>query len=112
MSFARLQQMIGVFGWLDTNSPGFTLFLWIVALGSVLTLALLVGPRRLVVATTAILVLTVLLPIALEVPSVCAAGYFWQGRYTLPLAVGVPVLAGIAAASGAADGINCESADS
>jgi predicted membrane protein DUF2142 len=99
MSFTRFEQMIGVFGWLDTNSPGFTFFLWILALGSVLTLAVLVGHRRLVAAATVLVGLTILVPIALEVPNVRAAGYFWQGRYTLPLAVGVPVLAGIAAAA-------------
>jgi hypothetical protein len=99
MSFTRFEQMIGVFGWLDTKSPGFTLFLWILALGSVLTLAVLVGHRRLVAAATVLVGLTILVPIALEVPNVPAAGYFWQGRYTLPLAVGVPVLAGIAAAA-------------
>ncbi len=99
LSFSRFQQMIGVFGWLDTSVPGFTLFIWIFALGTVLTLAVMLGRARLTTVAIVLGVLTILVPIALEVPNVHAAGYFWQGRYTLPLAVGVPVLAGLSAAS-------------
>ena len=39
--------------------------------------------------------LTVLSPLV-ELPSVRSTGLIWQGRYTLPLAVGIPILAGYA----------------
>jgi uncharacterized membrane protein len=32
-------------------------------------------------------------PVVLEARSISEGGYFWQGRYTLPLAVGLPLLA-------------------
>jgi hypothetical protein len=99
LALTRFDQMIGVFGWLDTNSPALTTFLWIAVIGTLLTVAALVGDGRLVAAALVTAVLTVLVPVALEVPNVHAAGFFWQGRYGLPLAVGVPILAGIAAAT-------------
>ena len=37
----------------------------------------------------------IVLPVVVETAGVHKAGFIWQGRYTLPLAVGVPVIAGI-----------------
>lgn len=99
LTFTRFDQMVGVFGWLDTSSPGLTIFVWIAGLGTMLTLATVAGNGRLAAAAFVTAVLTVLVPVVLEAPNVRAAGFFWQGRYTLPLAVGVPVVAGIAAAT-------------
>jgi hypothetical protein len=39
------------------------------------------------------LALTVLVPALVEASSFPRIGYWWQGRYSLPLAVGVPLLA-------------------
>jgi len=38
-------------------------------------------------------VAVVAVPVTLEARSISEVGYFWQGRYTLPLAVGLPLLA-------------------
>jgi hypothetical protein len=94
--FELLRQMIGVFGWLDTPAPTLTLVIWLIALGGVLGLAIAVTPRRWTIALGIVAGLVVVLPVLLEAWQVREIGFQWQGRYTLPLAVGLPVLAAIA----------------
>jgi hypothetical protein len=90
-------EMVGFFGWLDTPSPMLTVFLWTFALGGLLLLAVTFGRTRWLVATLALLALVVVIPVLLEFGALrdIIAGR-WQGRYTLPLAVGVPFLAAMA----------------
>jgi hypothetical protein len=38
-------------------------------------------------------VAVVAVPVVLEARSISEVGYFWQGRYSLPLAVGLPLVA-------------------
>ena len=96
-TFWWYHQMIGYFGWLDTPSPELTVFLWTLVIGGLVVLALGLGARRWVLATLAVLGVTIALPIVLE----CAQsqGYgtgHWQGRYALTFAVGAPILAVLA----------------
>ena len=94
----EIRQMVGVFGGLDTFSPSLTYYLWFSALGFVLLLGLAVSPLRLALALLGVLAVTVFLPVALESSRVEEYGFPWQGRYILPLAVGLPVLAAFAVA--------------
>jgi hypothetical protein len=87
------REMVGVFGWLDTASPTLTYVLWLVLLGSVVGTALLFATRRGTIALWLLGVLIVLLPIGLEYRLAPVQGWTWQGRYTLPLAIGLPILA-------------------
>jgi Predicted membrane protein (DUF2142) len=96
----RLHDMVGVFGWLDTNSPALTYLLWAAGVGAVVLLGLAGAARLPRAALVGVMVLTIAVPIASEVPGANMYGFAWQGRYTLPLAVGVPILAGLAAAVG------------
>lgn len=91
-----IRQMVGVFGWLDTPSPALTLYLWFFATGTLVVLGLVAARRRILVGLLLVMVATVLLPRALEFPSVQKYGFGWQGRYGLPVAVGVPLLAAFA----------------
>lgn len=95
--FGILREMIGVFGWLDTPSPGGTLVLWLVALGAILALSLGSANRRWIGAIGAVLGFAFLAPIALDAITVADAGFIVQGRYILPIAAGFPILAGVAA---------------
>ena len=88
-----LEEMIGVFGWLDTRIPAAVVVGWLVVLGIVLALALVTGRRRDLVVLAGLGVAAVAVPVALEVQGVSAVGFIWQGRYSLPLAIGVPLLA-------------------
>ena len=85
-------EMIGVFGWLDTRAPSFTLFAWPAVVSGLLVLALVLGSRRSAVGLLAVLGTTVLLPVVVQYPNAVEQGLPWQGRYTLPIAVGLPIL--------------------
>lgn len=93
---------VGIFGWLDTPAPLFTVLAWAAAfLGLVVA-----GLARLQLRQLAALVLTgvlvVTVPAAINAKQVHVDGIIWQARYTLPFAVGLPLLAAaIAARQGA-----------
>jgi hypothetical protein len=88
------RQMIGDFGWNEVPAPAFTLYMWIAALGGLAALAFVFGRRRDTVVLAVVGVLSAALPIALIVYQ---SGYApWLGRYTMPFAVGAPVVAGLA----------------
>ena len=85
--------MIGVFGWLDTPAPLLTYLVWYVAIGVVVLLALSSTHARGNVALLFLVALVVLVPMAISYREAHRLGLFWQGRYTLPMATGIPVLA-------------------
>ncbi|HMG27467.1 MAG TPA: DUF2142 domain-containing protein, partial [Acidimicrobiia bacterium] len=93
-SYSYLREMIGVFGWRDVPAPTLTFLIWFAALGGLGALAVAFGRRRDVVALLVVTIATVVVPVALYVEQAGYAG--WQGRYGMPVAVGVPVLAGLA----------------
>ena len=100
--FTWLREMVGVFGWLDTPAPTLVLVAWIAGLGALLGYALLTANRRVVLGTGLVLAASVLAPVAYQVRLANSVGYFWQGRYLLPFAAGLPILAAIGAARGPA----------
>jgi hypothetical protein len=89
-------EMLGNLGWLDTTLPTLTYVLLTVALGALALLAVAVGIRRYATAMLVAIVITVVTPIVLEAWQAREYGFYWQGRYTLPFAVGVPLLAAFA----------------
>ncbi|WP_432456753.1 DUF2142 domain-containing protein [Cellulomonas iranensis] len=90
-----VEQMIGVFGWIDTPAPGTAILLVSGVLGLLGVLALAVARRREWISLGGLSLAVVLLPIVLQVPNATSVGLPWQGRYLLAVAVGVPVLAGV-----------------
>jgi hypothetical protein len=94
----RLQEMVGWFGWLDTPSPGFTYIVWVAALAALAALAIVVGQRRFVIVAALTAVVAVAAPIGFETLQARRIGFFWQGRYSMPMAIGVPVLLALSAA--------------
>jgi len=91
-SYTWFEQMVGVLGWLDTSLPRVTYLFWFIAVGGVAALGALVarGRRLAVLVLLVLLVLTV--PVAIEYSQARRVGMVWQGRYILPLAVGIPML--------------------
>ncbi len=87
------QQMVGVFGWLDTGSPLVTFAIWYGAIGFVVVLALGVADARWVLAMVVLIAVVLLVPVAIVYAQVHRLGVDWQGRYIMPMAVGVPLLA-------------------
>ena len=92
----HLHQMIGNFGWLDAPSPALTVLVWNAVVGALLMVATAVAVRRDRAALLLAAVVVVAMPVALQIPTAVETGLIWQGRYTLPAAVGVPMVAAIA----------------
>src|SRR5262249_49329825 len=91
--YSLLRQMIGLFGWFDTASPALTYVIWIAAVGILVGLSVLLAPRIWSGVVGVLVVLTIVVPIVLESLEANQTGYIWSGRYTLPLAVGIPIVA-------------------
>lgn len=91
----RTEELIGVFGSLDTRLPGLVWHAWL-WIGVFLPLAALLARRWWpLVVLAGLMALSVLLPVFLEALRYNQLGSVWQGRYSLPLAAGVPILAGM-----------------
>jgi hypothetical protein len=91
--FVSLREMVDTFGWRDTRAPILTLVFWAVVTGLLVLVAVAWVRRRQVVVLGTLVVATVVVPIVMQATFYRHAGTIWQGRYTLPLAVGIPILA-------------------
>jgi len=91
-----LHQMVGIFGWLDAPAAPLSYYFWFFAIGLLLLLALAAASPRSRLALIGLCAACVLLPVALESRVAPYLGLVWQARYTMPIAVGVPVLAAYA----------------
>jgi hypothetical protein len=93
------RQMIGVFGAPDMFVNTVTILLWSMLLGGVVLLAVAIGRRRTLLVMGGTLAVAIAMPIVADVSQADRFTFAWQGRYTIPLAVGIPLLAGIAVAT-------------
>lgn len=91
----EITQMIGHFGWLDSPAPGWTYLGYLLALGALAAVALPLLSARQRLSVLAVAVLVLVLPVLLELTSYRESAFAWQGRYTLPLATGLPLLMGL-----------------
>lgn len=87
---------VGLFGWVDTPAPSFTLIVWAaLMLGLVLAaLILATSVRRLSVIL--LLVALVLVPAIAQAAVITNAGFIWQGRYTLAIVLALLLASGMA----------------
>ncbi|NTW40858.1 MAG: DUF2142 domain-containing protein [Cellulomonadaceae bacterium] len=94
--------MLGHFGWLDTALPQW-LYLWLaVAIGVTPVIAVLVAQtRKDQLAVLGVGALALALPVLIQAWQAKNVGVIWQGRYSMPLMVGLPVVAGFVLRSGA-----------
>jgi hypothetical protein len=83
-----LRHMFGVLGWLDTPMPGLLLFLSIAAWAVLLTRLPSIGTAAKMCGIFGI----VIMPSAIEALGWAAYPAWWQGRYTLPFALGFVLL--------------------
>ncbi len=87
-----LDQMVGVTSWLDTYVPAPIYRIWQFTAAGLLLWGLVLGQRADQLRLLILLAGGVLVPSALEVWYVNTQGFVTQGRYMLPLLVGVPLL--------------------
>jgi hypothetical protein len=90
-----LQEMVGIFGSHETLAPLATYAIWAVGIAVLGIAAVVVGRRRDVVALLTLVAACVVLPIAIQFLHARDLGIVWQGRYTLPAAVGIPILGSV-----------------
>lgn len=83
-TFENGQNMVGVFGWLDTPAPPMVYLIWgglLVAAGAV---GVVVLRGRALIAAGLLVAAVVLVPPLLQAVFIGGGGYIWQGRYALP----------------------------
>lgn len=95
-----LRQMVGVFGWRTTYPPVLLAAVWLLAVAALVAAGLWAGPRRSRFGILVAVAAALSVPVILESYRAQDHGFAWQGRYGLPLAVGVPVTAALALTTG------------
>ena len=88
-----LREMVGILGWLDTELPGIVYQSWYAIVIGVLIIALWRGNWREKVVVATLCALVVLIPLVLVARQAKTLGVVWQGRDTMPLGVGVVIMA-------------------
>lgn len=83
VSFSR--QIIGLFGWMDTDAPDVVAFVWAVLIGVTLVAAAVLLRRRALLVFAILAAAYVLLPAVIQAAFVTGGGYIWQGRYAFAL---------------------------
>ncbi|MGW4460697.1 DUF2142 domain-containing protein [Micromonospora sp. NPDC004704] len=88
-----IQELVGVLGWLDTPLPMVINLAWYFSVGTLVLLALALGGNAARWRVAGLGVLGMLVPSVIEAINVNEYAFIGQGRYFLPLLVGVPILA-------------------
>lgn len=88
---ANLEEAVGVLGWLDVVLPFVAIVLAVGAIG-LLAAAAVLDRNRLILIAAAIVAVSVLTSWVFELYQGNTSARYWQGRYSLPLLVGVPVV--------------------
>ncbi len=88
----NLRGAVGILGWLDTPIPTASLYLFVLAIGALFGFAFVDGQRSLAVSMAAVVGVAVTASWTLTMLQNNDTGTYWQGRYYLPLLVGVPIL--------------------
>lgn len=87
----HLEQLVGVLGWLDAPVPTTGVYLFWAAIGGLATVAVL-EYRPAAIAFSVGLAFAVVAAWMLELGSGADYGMYWQGRYTMPFAIGLPIV--------------------
>jgi hypothetical protein len=85
---------VGVLGTLDVQLPSTLVLGWFAMVLTLVGLASAWSTWRPRAVLIALIAACLLMPTVAEVASGPSYGVGWQGRYTMPLAVGVPIVAG------------------
>lgn len=94
---------VGNFGWLDTELPTWSIYPCIAAVLGVVVTALVFGRNRARIALTLLAITCTALPVLLNALTWNTTGSVWQPRYTMPLSLGLLVVAGLVVANNLPD---------
>ncbi|HKA92734.1 MAG TPA: DUF2142 domain-containing protein [Acidimicrobiia bacterium] len=98
-TYDRYREMIGWFGWRQTLAPTLSWVPWTVALGFLFLVALAWVARRHALVLLALLAAVIVIPIVVDATPYVPGGATSPGTSTLPLAVGIPILAAFSLAA-------------
>lgn len=87
--------MVGQFGWMDTHLEPWVHMAFTAGAAVVVLLALAAGTWRERAALALVGVLTVALPVVIHASQAAYLGIIWQGRYILPVALGLPLVSAV-----------------
>lgn len=93
---SKFEEFVGNFGWLDTPAPSWVVLVWALAASVLLVGVVLARAWRTLLVMAALALAVLLIPTAGDVVQARTIGMVSQARYILPLAIGVPILAGVA----------------
>lgn len=88
----RLEEMVGWFGWLDVRLPHVVPWVWGAAVLLLTVAGLWAGRARQRLAVVVLLAAALSVSTGSETLRAAEYGWIWQGRYSLPLLVGLPLM--------------------
>ncbi|MFM7534166.1 MAG: DUF2142 domain-containing protein [Acidimicrobiales bacterium] len=89
-----LLHSVGTVGWLDLFPPFVSVAVWSLSAGGLLAFVVAGARGRHLVAIGLLAILWWVMPAVFEADQATQSGFRWQGRYGLPLLIGIPVLCG------------------
>jgi len=89
-----IRQSVGVLGWLDTVLPVIVYKTWYFLIAAVVLIALVRAKNHQRLALITVCTLSLVVPIAIVTRQAHILGIVWQGRDSLPLVVGIAIMAG------------------
>jgi hypothetical protein len=90
-----LRQAVGMFSFDNVPASLFTFVVWAGVVTLLVAAAVALGRRRQVIVLLSLAGSAILIPLAIELVEARRYGLLWQGRYSVPLAAGVPVVAAL-----------------
>jgi hypothetical protein len=93
--FSWSVQIVGLFGWLDAISWWPVYIVWFVTVTCLVMTALRLGSTRERWALVLVTVGSLAIPVTAEVATHEQLGFAWQGRYILPIGMGVILISGM-----------------
>lgn len=98
-SLLHPRDMVGRIGWLDVWPPTVTVWVWVGLVVVALAVGLWAGSARQRLGILAVVAATAVIPVLFDAMQASRTGYVWQARYTLPVAVGIPLVSAVVAAT-------------
>lgn len=87
---------VGLFGWVDTPSPKFSVIVFSAVIAALTLSALSLADRKMRLVLSGLLVAMLLVPAVTQAVLAPQLGYIWQGRYMLALLACMLVVCGVA----------------
>lgn len=86
---------VGLFGWIDTPPPSFTLLIWCTAIVGLTGAAVLFGRGAMRLVTVLLLVAAIAIPIVVQGFLLPDYGIIWQGRYMMAVYLCLMIAVGV-----------------